>query len=43
MTKITSQNTLIHLDGETYKAKNPLTINILEKSLKILQPNEKKQ
>ena len=43
MMKITSQNTLIHLDGETYKAKNPLTINILEKSLKILQPNEKKQ
>tara|TARA_B100000902_G_scaffold34900_1_gene42053 strand:- start:542 stop:1402 length:861 start_codon:yes stop_codon:yes gene_type:complete len=41
MMEITSQNTLIHIDGETYKAKNPITINILEKSLKILQPNEK--
>ena len=38
--KITANNTLLHLDGEPYKATNPITINLLEDSLKILQPNE---
>ncbi|MEC7863611.1 MAG: diacylglycerol kinase family protein [Bacteroidota bacterium] len=38
--QITANNTLLHLDGEPYKANNPITINLLEQSLKILNPNE---
>ena len=38
--QITSNNTLIHLDGEPYKVSNPVTVNVLEKSLKIMYPNE---
>ncbi len=38
--QITANNTLIHLDGESYKASNPVTVKILEKSLKIMYPNE---
>lgn len=38
--EIIAENTLLHLDGEPYKASNPITINLLEKSLKILKPNE---
>ena len=37
--KITAKKPLIHLDGEPYKVKSPITINLLEKSLKILKPN----
>lgn len=36
------KNTLIHLDGEPYTTTNPIRISLLEKSLKILQPYEKK-
>jgi YegS/Rv2252/BmrU family lipid kinase len=38
--QITANNTLLHLDGEPYKASNPVAINLLENSLKILKPNE---
>ena len=38
--QITTCNPIIHLDGEPYKTSNPITIEILRKSLKILQPNE---
>ena len=37
--KISANNTLLHLDGEPYKAKNPIEIQLLPKSLKILIPN----
>lgn len=40
--QIESENSLIHLDGEPFITKNPITINLLKKSLKILIPNEKK-
>ena len=40
--KISANNTLLHLDGEPYKAKNPVEIQLLPKSLKILIPNGKK-
>ena len=40
--EINASNTLLHLDGEPYKASNPVKINILPKSLKILMPNGKK-
>jgi YegS/Rv2252/BmrU family lipid kinase len=40
--KISANNTLLHLDGEPYKAKNPVEIQLLPKSLKILMPNGKK-
>ena len=36
--KITTNNTLIHLDGEPLKTSNPIRINVLESSLKILHP-----
>jgi len=36
--KINANNTLLHLDGEPYKAKNPIEIQLLPKSLKILMP-----
>tara|TARA_B100000214_G_scaffold366531_1_gene335602 strand:- start:379 stop:1239 length:861 start_codon:yes stop_codon:yes gene_type:complete len=39
--QILAENTLIHLDGEPYKTTNPITINLLKNSLKILKPNEK--
>ena len=38
--KITTQNTLLHLDGEPYDTESPVTINLLENSLKIIKPNE---
>ena len=38
--KITTCNPMIHLDGEPCKTSNPITIEILIKSLKILKPNE---
>jgi diacylglycerol kinase (ATP) len=37
--QISASNTLLHLDGEAYKASNPVKINVLPKSLKILIPN----
>ena len=40
--KISTDNTLLHLDGEPYKAKNPVEIQLLPKSLRILMPNGKK-
>ena len=40
--KISANNTLLHLDGEPYKAKNPVEIQLLPKSLKILMPNGEK-
>ena len=39
---ISANNTLLHLDGEPYKAKNPVEIQLLPKSLKILMPNGEK-
>ena len=36
--RISANNTLLHLDGEPYKAKNPVEIQLLPKSLKILMP-----
>ena len=39
---IKAENTLLHLDGEPYKASNPIEVAILPKSLKILMPNGKK-
>ena len=39
---ISAENTLLHLDGEPFKASNPIEVIILPKSLKILMPNEKK-
>jgi YegS/Rv2252/BmrU family lipid kinase len=41
--KITTKNTLIHLDGETYKSSSPIQVSLLHNSLKILKPNEKKK
>ena len=38
---ISAKNTLLHLDGEPYKASNPVEINLLPKSLKILMPDGK--
>ena len=35
---INTNNTLIHLDGEYYNERNPITINLLAKSLKIIRP-----
>jgi YegS/Rv2252/BmrU family lipid kinase len=40
--EINASNTLLHLDGEPYKASNPVKINVLSKSLKILMPNGEK-
>jgi len=40
--KISAKNILLHLDGEPYKAKKPVEIQLLPKSLKILIPNGKK-
>ena len=40
--KISTNNTLLHLDGEPYKAKNPVEIQLLPKSLRILMPNGEK-
>ena len=39
---IKGENTLLHLDGEPYKASNPVEVNLIPKSLKILIPNGKK-
>ena len=39
---ISAENTLLHLDGEPFKASNPIVVTILPKSLKILMPNGKK-
>ena len=36
---IRTENTLIHLDGEPYKSSNPVEVNLIPKSLKILIPN----
>jgi len=36
---ITAEDTLLHLDGEPFKASNPIEVAILPKSLKILMPN----
>jgi YegS/Rv2252/BmrU family lipid kinase len=40
--QISTSNTLLHLDGEPYKASNPVKIDVLPKSLKILIPNREK-
>lgn len=40
--KITTNNYLVHLDGEPKLLNGPLTINVLPKSLKIFFPNETK-
>ena len=40
--KISANNTLLHLDGEPYKAKKPVEVKLLPQSLKILMPNGKK-
>jgi YegS/Rv2252/BmrU family lipid kinase len=40
--EIIADNTLLHLDGEPYKAENPIRIELIPKSLKILMPNGKK-
>ena len=40
--QISASNTLLHLDGEPYKASNPVKLNVLPRSLKILIPNGKK-
>lgn len=40
--KIIAKDTLLHIDGEPYKTKNPIEIKLLPESLKILIPNEKK-
>ena len=37
---ITAGNTLIHLDGEPISVTNPIEVNLIPKSLKILIPNE---
>jgi diacylglycerol kinase family enzyme len=37
--EINASNTLLHLDGEPYKAKNPVEIQLFPESLKILMPN----
>jgi YegS/Rv2252/BmrU family lipid kinase len=39
---IKAENTLLHLDGEPFKASNPIEITLLPKSLKILMPNGEK-
>ena len=39
--KISTNNTLLHLDGEPYKTSNPIEIKVIPKSLKILMPNGK--
>ena len=36
---IKGEDTLLHLDGEPFKASNPIEVAILPKSLKILIPN----
>ena len=36
---IKAENTLLHLDGEPFKASNPIEVSLLPKSLKILMPN----
>jgi YegS/Rv2252/BmrU family lipid kinase len=36
---ITGEDTLLHLDGEPFKASNPIEVALLPKSLKILMPN----
>ena len=38
--EINTNNNLLHLDGEPYKIANKIQINLLKKSLKILQPYE---
>jgi len=40
--QISASNTLLHLDGEPYKTSNPVKINVLPRSLKILMPNDEK-
>ena len=40
---ITSNNNLVHLDGESKKINSPITVSLLKKSLKILIPNEEKK
>lgn len=40
--KISTQNTLLHLDGEPYKTTNPIAVELLPKTLKILIPHGKK-
>lgn len=40
--EIIADNTLLHLDGEPYKAENPIRIELIPRSLKILMPNGKK-
>ena len=37
--QISTSNTLLHLDGEPYKAKNPVEMQLLPRSLKILMPD----
>ena len=39
--EITAKDTLLHLDGEPYIARNPIKINLFENSLRILDPYEK--
>tara|TARA_B100001250_G_scaffold40975_1_gene32448 strand:+ start:34485 stop:35354 length:870 start_codon:yes stop_codon:yes gene_type:complete len=41
--EIECNNSLSHLDGEPNKLKNPVNINLLPKSLKILKPHETKK
>jgi|TARA_X000000368_G_scaffold59828_1_gene42208 diacylglycerol kinase (ATP) len=41
--QITTQENLIHLDGEPYKASSPLTVSLLDNSLKILKPDEQEK
>ena len=36
---IIGEDTLLHLDGEPFKASNPIEVTILPKSLKIIMPN----
>ena len=38
--KIITRQSLIHVDGEPYHVKSPITVKLFEKSLKILIPNE---
>ena len=37
---IKSNNTIVHLDGESKKTNNPIIVSLLKKSLKTLIPNE---
>lgn len=41
--QISAKNTLLHLDGEPYKASNPVEVKLIPKSLKILMPNGKEK